>query len=80
MAVTIKASINLDKITESKIFQGKKGRYLSLDIQVWDNSNQHDQNVSIKEAKNKDEIENQSPDNYLGNGKVVWNNGKIQNA
>jgi hypothetical protein len=80
MAVIINASIDLTKIDKSKIIQGEKGKYLNLSIIVNDESNKFGQNVSVSHNQSKEEREAKAPITYLGNGKVVWNNGKVENA
>lgn len=76
MASIINASINLDKITKDKIYQGKNGRYLTLTFAL-NEETRFGNNVSISESLTKEEREGGVEKNYLGNGKVVWTDGKI---
>ena len=76
MASIINASINLDKITKEKIYQGKKGKYLNLTFAL-NEETRHGNNVSISESLTKEEREAGAEKNYLGNGKVVWTDGQI---
>jgi len=75
MSSLINVSINLDKITKSKIIKGQKGKYLNLTISVNDEINTYGQNASIFESCEKGEDKN-----YIGNGKVIWTDGKITKA
>ena len=75
MSSLVNVSINLDKITKSKIIKGEKGKYLNLTISVNDEVNSYGQNASIFESCEKGENKN-----YIGNGKVVWTDGKITKA
>ena len=75
MSSLINVSINLDKIDKSKIIKGQKGKYLNLIISVNDEVNSYGQNASIFESCEKGEDKN-----YIGNGKVIWTDGKITKA
>ena len=75
MSSLINVSINLDKIDKSKIIKGQKGKYLNLTISVNDDVNTYGQNASIFESCEKGEDKN-----YIGNGKVIWTDGKITKA
>ena len=75
MSSLINVSINLDKIDKSKIIKGQKGKYLNLTISVNDEINTYGQNASIFESCEKGEDKN-----YIGNGKVIWTDGKITKA
>ena len=75
MSSLINVSINLDKIDKSKIIKGQKGKYLNLTISVNDEVNSYGQNASIFESCEKGEDKN-----YIGNGKVIWTDGKITKA
>lgn len=56
--------INLSKIDKTKIFKGKKGKY--IDIAVWfsEEPDQYGNNLSIQQSTKKDE-----PKIYLGEAK-----------
>lgn len=73
MAILINASIDLAKIDKSKIIEKDGKKYLNLTVSVNDEVNQYNQNVSISVAQSKDE--KGQPKTYLGNGRVVWENG-----
>lgn len=65
-------SINLDKLTESKIIQGKAGRYVDVSIVVKDTIDDYGNNVQIIEGQSEDERTDKHPRVYLGNAKLVW--------
>lgn len=71
MSAIINASINLDKIPEGAVIQGKKGRYLNLAIFCNDDT-QYGNNVSIQVPQSKEEREAGEDKVFYGNGKVVW--------
>lgn len=73
MAELISISIDLKKIIESKIIQGKKGgKYYNLTVSVNDEADQYGNDVSVYDSQSKEQREAKEPRNYLGNGKVVW--------
>ena len=76
MASIIKTSINLDQIDKSKIYVGKKGKYLPVTITLNDELDNFGNNGPIIIEQTKEEREAKSPKTYLGNVKVVWTNGK----
>ena len=75
MASIIKTSINLDQIDKSKIYVGKKGKYLPITITLNDELDNFGNNGPIIIEQTKEEREAKSPKTYLGNVKVVWTNG-----
>jgi len=75
MATLINASIDLAKIEKSKIFEKDGKKWLSLSISVNDEPNNYGQNVAISIGQSKEEKGH--PKTYLGNGKVVWSDGKV---
>jgi hypothetical protein len=75
MASIIKTSINLDQIDKSKIYIGKKGKYLPVTITLNDELDNFGNNGPIIIEQSKEEREAKAPKVYLGNVKVVWTNG-----
>ena len=75
MASIIKTSINLDQIDKSKIYVGKKGKYLPITITINDEPDQFGNQGPITIAQSKEEREAKTAKVYLGNVKVVWTNG-----
>ena len=80
MAGIIKASINLNNIDKSKIFEGKKGKYLPITITVNDEPDQFGNQGPVCIEQTKEEREAKSPKTYLGNVKVVCTSGKGNNC
>ena len=79
MSAIITASIDLSKVDKSKIFEKDGKKWLSLSINVNDET-KFGNNVGITIPQSKEEREAKAPKTYLGNGKVVWNSGTIVNA
>ena len=75
MARIIKGSINLDMIDKSKIFVGKKGKYLPVTITINDEVDPYGNQGPMVIEQTKEEREAKAPKTYLGNVKVVWTNG-----
>jgi len=65
----VSTSINLDKITQSKIYKGKKGNYLNATLFLNDEADQYGNHGFIVEATTKEERESGVKGNILGNVK-----------
>lgn len=65
----VSISINLDKITQSKLFKGKKGTYLNATLFLNDEVDQYGNNGFIVEATTKEEREAGVKGSILGNVK-----------
>lgn len=74
MSKIYSASINLDKITESKIIHGKSGRYIDISIACNDQYDKYGNNLSVIESQTNEERQIEQEKNYLGNGRLVWTN------
>lgn len=73
MGQIISLSIDVNKITPKRLYEGKNGaKYLKLTVSVNDDVDQYGNNVSCYEEQTKDEREAKAQRNYLGNGKVTW--------
>ncbi len=80
----VELSIDVTKIEKARLFQGKKGKYLTMTVFVDpDNADQYGNNGMITHKKN--EGEERAP--ILGNCKVFWSDNaqpnqqqKAQNA
>ena len=59
--------------------KGKDG-YKNYTISISDETNQYGQNVTMYEQQSKEDRENKVKKKYIGNGNVIWNDGKITNA
>ena len=60
--------------------KGKDGQYTNYTISISDETNQWGQNVTMYLRQTKEERDAKQPKKYVGNGRVVWNNGTIVNA
>lgn len=80
MSALINVSINLDKLPKQKIVKGKAGNYYNFTLSVNDDTNQYGQNVSVFDSQTKEEREAKKSKDYLGNGQVVWTDGRCTKA
>ena len=81
MGTLINVSLDVTKITKGRLRPGKNGQiYLDLTISIEEKTNEYGQNVSGWEAQSQDERKSKEPRNYLGNGKVVFTEGKVSVA
>lgn len=77
MSTLINATIRVDKMPKEKFFKGKDNAiYYSFTIAV-NEETRFGNNVAITDSQSKEEREAKKPKNYLGNGKVVWTDGKV---
>lgn len=74
MAQLVSLSIDVTKITKSKI---KDGKWLNVTISVNNEANEWGKNVSIYEEQTKEERDAKSNKNYLGSGRVVWSDDTL---
>jgi hypothetical protein len=78
MSSIINLSIRVDKLPKEKFVMGKDGAvYYNCTLNINDDANQWGQNVSLTDSQTKEEREAKKAKNYLGNGNVVWTDGKI---
>jgi len=81
MSTLINFSLRVDKLPTEKFVIGKDGAvYYNGTISIIDETNQWGQNVSITDSQTQEEREAKKAKNYLGNGKVVWTDGKVTTA
>lgn len=81
MSAIISFSICLTDIDKSKITEARNGKkYINLTASVNDETNQYGNNVSIYHSQSKEEREAKTDRIYLGNGKVVYENGGVSVA
>ncbi len=64
MAGIIKASINLNNIDKSKIFEGKKGKYLPITITVNNEPDQFGNQGPVCKEQTKEEKEAKTTNTY----------------
>ena len=76
MSALVNFSIDLTKISKDQIILGKKGKYVNLTASI-NEETMFGNNVKFFSSQSKEQREAKEPKNYLGNGKVVWTDGKI---
>lgn len=77
MAAILNAYIDLSKISKSDIKEGKNGgKFYNFQIFINDET-KFGNNVSVAENQSQDDRTAKIPKTYVGNGKVVWTDGKI---
>ncbi len=80
MSALINFSLNVAKLPKEKFIAGKDGAvYVNLTMSVNDET-RYGNNTGIYVSQTQEEREAKKQKTYLGNGKVVWNNGTIVNA
>ena len=80
MGALLGISIDVEKLPKEKFVKGKKGTYYNFTVSINDKTNDFGQNVSVFDSQTPEEREAKAPKNWLGNGKVFWNDGNIVNA
>ena len=85
MSTLINASIRVDKLPKEKFVMGKIDKdgntpvYYNLTISVQDET-RYGNNVAVMDSQTKEERDAKKEKLYLGNGKVVWTDGKVNLA
>jgi hypothetical protein len=81
MSAIINYSLRVDKMPKEKFVAGKDGAvYINLTMSVNDET-KFGNNAAVFVSQTKEEnAKRRNLRTYLGNGKVVWNNGTIVNA
>ena len=80
MSTLITGSIRVDKLPREKFIKGKDGAvYYNLTISVGDET-RYGNNVAFIDSQTKEERDAKVGKTFLGNGKVVWTDGKISLA
>ena len=70
----------VDKLPKEKFIAGKDGAvYVNLTMSVNDET-RYGNNASIMISQTQEEREAKKPRTYIGNGQVVWTDGKILKA
>ena len=72
MSALANISIDLDKIPQDAIYQGKKGRYVSITVSVNDELDSYGNQVAASISQSKEQREAKDKKTYVGNGNVVW--------
>tara|TARA_R110002153_G_scaffold32340_1_gene97854 strand:+ start:3018 stop:3344 length:327 start_codon:yes stop_codon:yes gene_type:complete len=72
MGAIINASVRVDKLPKEKFVKGKDGAvYYNFTISINDET-RYGNNVGLMDSRTKEEREAKKPNEYIGNGKVVW--------
>jgi len=80
MSAIINYSLRVDKLPKEKFIAGKDGAvYVNLTMSLNDET-RYGNNASTYVSQTKEENDSKKPRTYLGNGRIVWNNGTIVNA
>ena len=80
MSTLIVGSIRVDKLPKEKFIKGKDGAvFYNLTISVGDET-RYGNNVAFIDSQTKEERDAKVAKTFLGNGKVVWTDGKISLA
>jgi hypothetical protein len=75
MAQIIRVSINIDQIDETRLYQGKKGRYLDLTLFLKDEVDQYGNHGFVTQNISKEEREGGVKMPIIGNAKVAGGGG-----
>ncbi len=78
MSTIINFSIEMTKAKQLSTFKSKNGKeYLNLTAIVEDELNDYGQDVSVQLPQSKEQREAKESKTYVGNGKVVYTDGKV---
>jgi hypothetical protein len=66
-------------LSKEKITFNEKG-WANITVYVNDETNTYGQNASVAMEQTKEQREAKEPKEYIGNGKVVWTDGKVAKA
>ena len=67
MATLYKLKIDVTKIDKTRLFKGKKGTYLDLDMWVEDEPDQYGNHGGLSHSQSKEERESKTRRIYVGN-------------
>lgn len=80
MSAIINFNLNVAKLPKEKFVAGKDGAvYVNLTMSVNDET-RYGNNTSVYVSQTKEERDAKKQKTFIGNGKVVWNNGVITNS
>lgn len=80
MAKVATVSVDVTKLTKSKLFKGKKGTYANLVIFFNDSPDQFGNDFSVAESLSKEEREAGEKTVYVGNGKYTGSDAKLSTS
>lgn len=72
MAKLLTLRIDVKKIDKRSLFTGAKGTYLDVTVSLNDEKDTYGNDCSVWQGQTKEERESNSPRNFLGNGKILW--------
>jgi len=72
MKLGISVRINMDKIDQSRLYQGAKGKYLDLTTFISDELDQYENNGFISQSLTAEEREAKTQTPILGNVKIFY--------
>ena len=76
MKIGVEISIDVTKIDKARLFEGKKGKYLTMTTFIdTDNKDQYDNNGMVVHKQTKEESAAKTQTPILGNVKVFWSDG-----
>lgn len=77
----IELQIDVKKIDKARLYEGKKGTYLTMTAFIdVDNKDQYDNNGMIVHKQTKEESESKTQTPILGNAKVFWSDSGAQSS
>jgi hypothetical protein len=80
MSAIINFNLDVSKLPKEKFVAGKNGSvYVNLTMAVNDET-RYGNNTSVYVSQTSEEREVKKKKTFIGNGRVVWNNGEITNA
>tara|TARA_X000001382_G_scaffold31423_1_gene20351 strand:- start:6767 stop:7048 length:282 start_codon:yes stop_codon:yes gene_type:complete len=68
----LSVKINLDKVDKEKLYKGKKGSYLDVDLWVNDEPDQYGYDATAIQNQSKEDREAGLSKNYIGNAKKMF--------
>ncbi len=81
MSQLISISISAESLESAPKNVAKNGKtYYGLTLSVNDSADKYGKNVSVYSEQSKEEREKKTPRHFVGQGKVIWGHGKIDNA
>ena len=81
MKIGVEISIDVTKIDKARLFEGKKGKYLTMTTFIdVDNKDQYDNNGMVVHKQTKEESAAKTQTPILGNVKGFWSDGQSSNV
>ena len=77
MAKLIALNVNVSKIDKTRLYKGQKGYHLDLIVSLNDEDDKYGNRASCWQGQTKEEREAKIDRNFLGNGKVIWEDDPV---